>query len=478
MVSTEMFKENRQKIVVELNNKNFSEGFAFFQGGSNIQIYDTDCEYLFRQESTFMYLFGINEPCCYGAICLANSKSYLFIPRLNESYEVWQGHIKTPDEYKNIYDVDHVYYSDEIEIVLLSENNNLFVMSDKNKISGNQIQEVKFNGIEKFIINDTILYNIVCNCRAIKTQRELNLMRFINLITVEAHMYVMQQAKYCKVEKDLEAEFLYYIERVYGCRYVSYTCVCCTGKNSAILHYGHAGAPLSRKINKQEILLLDMGAEYYGYDSDITSSYPSDGKFTDLQANIYNAVLETQRLIESNIKAGVSWTYLQKICKMSILEHLIKLEIVLQRDKTLEDLIDLKISDIFFPHSFGHYLGLDTHDVREGYPQYDQNVNSPTSRDILLKANMVITNEPGIYFIDKLIENALNNPNQSIYLNIDVLNKYREFGGVRLEDDIVVLDNCCENMTVNAGLIKEIDQIEKHMSSPPPNLAFMCKECV
>lgn len=475
MVSTCMFSENRQKVLSGLKLKGIETGFALFQGGSNTQIYDTDCEYLFRQESTFQYLFGVNEPGFYGGIDIASGLSYLFIPRLDPSYAVWQGHIKTTNEYKDQYQIDNVFYVDEIATILLDEE--LYVMSGVNKISGGALKDVTFSGIESFKLNNNVLYNIVCDCRAIKSERELNLLRFINNISVEAHTYVMQQVKNCRREKDLEAEFLYYIERVYGCRYVSYTCVCCTGKNSAILHYGHAGAPLADKIKSNDILLLDMGAEYFGYDSDITCSFPATGQFNTEQRLIYQAVLDTQRTVESNIKAGVSWATIQRICEIEIVKHLSKIGIILPNDKTPEELVNLGISKIFFPHSFGHYMGLDVHDVREGYPQYDTNVENPTSRNVLLKAGMVITNEPGIYFIESLITSALADNVQSLYLNQELLNNYINFGGIRLEDDIIVLDNGCENMTISNGVCREIEDIENVMSKDPVNLPVMCKTC-
>src|SRR5947207_9719874 len=103
------------------------------------------------------------------------------------------------------------------------------------------------------------------------------------------------------------------------------------------------------------MLLLDMGAEYYNYGSDITCSFPISGKFTDNQKLIYNAVLDSQQTVEKHVKAGISWNYLQKISEIVILKHLIQIGLVNSNNLEIDELVSVhKISRIFMPHGFGH----------------------------------------------------------------------------------------------------------------------------
>ena len=465
-----VLKYTTDLIKTKLFNKNYG---IFLQGGKDLYRYDTDVTYIFRQESFFAYLFGINEPDCYGFIDLTQSdklgESILFVPFVTDDMEVWQGKRNTLDFYKEKYGVDHVHYTTEIEKVLTERNmTDLFINKGVNWNSDRETELVVFDGIEKFNIIDDILYKELCECRVIKTEKELNLLRYVCKISSEAHIEVMKNAKNLTYERELESLFLYYINKNYGCRHISYTCVCCSGHNGAVLHYGHAGAPNDRKINDGEMLLLDMGAEYNNYASDITCSFPFNGKFTEQQKAIYNAVLDSQRTVERNVRAGVTWRELQIISQKVILEHLIKLGLVIQHDQSLDDLvIKYNIGNLFMPHGFGHLMGLDVHDVN-GYLEFPENVvinnemrlDQKKTKLSILREGMVITVEPGIYFIETLLLPAFDHEEKGKFLNKEEILKYMNFGGVRLEDDVVVLTNSCE---VISNVPREIDEVEKIM---------------
>ena len=301
-IHVSMYEENRDKLINQMHSMGYINGVILMQGGKDLKIYDTDVESLFRQESSFSYLFAINEPGCYGTINLVTSESTLFIPKLDNSYSIWMGKIKSLEWYKVKYNVDITDYSNNITTFLKSKNvTKIYISKGTNNISGNKLVDTYFDDINDFEINDDVLYSAICECRVIKSQKELDVMKFVAKISSQAHMHVIKKAKQCKRENELEATFLYYINKYYGCRYISYTCICGSGPNSSILHYGHAGAPNNRKILSNDMLLLDMGAEYYGYDSDITCSFPVSGKFTDQQMEIYTAVLHTQKENEKYI---------------------------------------------------------------------------------------------------------------------------------------------------------------------------------
>lgn len=124
-------------------------------------------------------------------------------------------------------------------------------------------------------------------------------------VSSDAHVQVMRVAKPGMREYELEATFLHHVYRYGGCRHCSYTCICATGSNSSILHYGHASAPNDRVLQDGDVALLDMGAEYHFYGSDITCSFPINGRFTESQKFVYNSVLDAQNAVIAAMRLGL-----------------------------------------------------------------------------------------------------------------------------------------------------------------------------
>lgn len=203
------------------------------------------------------------------------------------------------------------------------------------------------------------------------------------------------------MEYQAESIFLKHSYYVGGCRHSSYTCICGSGDNASVLHYGHASAPNDKQIAAGDLLLFDMGANYFGYSADITCSYPATGKFSVDQKLIYEAVLKSCRAVHDNAKEGVSWVDMHKLSNRVLLEELKKIGIV---KGNVDDMMAAGINGIFQPHGLGHLLGLDVHDVG-GY--LDTCPPRPTEPGVqalrfarILKAGMYLTIEPGCYFID------------------------------------------------------------------------------
>lgn len=138
---------------------------------------------------------------------------------------------------------------------------------------------------------------------------------------------------------------------------MGYTPICGCGPNSAILHYGHAGEPNMRKSDASDMALFDMGAEYFGYGSDVTCSFPVNGSFSELQGPIYETVLTAQIAVYDMIKPGVSWVDCHKAAEVAILAGLEKLGIVERNGKSLEELVELRLGAVFMPHGLGHFIG-------------------------------------------------------------------------------------------------------------------------
>ncbi|TGZ54537.1 Xaa-Pro dipeptidase [Temnothorax longispinosus] len=212
-----------------------------------------------------------------------------------------------------------------------------------------------------------------------------------------------------------------------------------------------------------------MGGNYCGYAADITCSFPANGKFTEDQKLIYNAVLKARDEVIKAAKPGVSWPDMHLLANRVMLTAL-KEGGLLVGD--VEDMIKEGLNEIFQPHGLGHLLGLDVHDVGGylGYPSgrflTPERPTAPGVRKLRtarkLEAGMILTVEPGCYFIDTLLDQALANPEQSKFLVKDQLQRFRGFGGVRIEDDVLITETGVENLT---DVPRTVEEIESFMQS-------------
>jgi len=472
-----MYHQHRQKLIKAFSQKlpkgeNLGGKWIILQAGKQLTRNWTDHEPLFRQESYFSYLFGVREPDCYAGIEIGGEtgQSVLFIPRLPVDYAVWMGKIRPCGHFKERYGVDHVYYVDEMAKVLVEKGaKTLYLLKGFNSDSKETHQPAELNAAAGFpeggplalslTVDVDFLHPILSECRVIKTPEEIALLRYINKVSSRAHVEVMRRCRVGMREYEMESIFLHEVYSKGGCRNVSYTCICGVGHHGATLHYGHAAAPNDGEVKDGDMALLDMGGEYHCYASDITCSYPVNGKFTEKQKGIYNAVLRAQQEVMKAMKPGVAWPDMHRLAERVIVEDLLKLGLL---KGTVEENQKAYIGAIFMPHGLGHFMGLDTHDVG-GYPAGVNRIDEPGIRSLRtarhLEAGMVITVEPGIYFIDYVLEKACQDPVQSKYLNKELIDQYKGFGGIRLEDNVVITENGIENLTKCPRTVEEVEAV-------------------
>ncbi|CAI8508947.1 unnamed protein product [Hanseniaspora opuntiae] len=235
-------------------------------------------------------------------------------------------------------------------------------------------------------------------------------------------------------EIHLQAEFTYHAIRQ-GSVSQGYEPICCSGTNCSTLHY----VKNDEEIKHRESILLDAGAEYKNYTADITRCFPINGKWTKEHREIYDVVLDVQTKVMEQIKPGVS-------------------------EFSNQEIYDRRASACFLPHGLGHQMGLDVHDVG-GMANYED--TDPYFKNLrirrALEPNMIITNEPGVYFNKYVIENLLKKfPERLETVNMDVVEKYAYVGGVRIEDDVLVTKDGYE---VLSGITSDPEEIEKIVSS-------------
>ncbi|MDR9419282.1 aminopeptidase P family protein [Gracilimonas sp.] len=441
-----MMHQNHRKKLFSLFDDN-QQGAVFIQGSEIFYRNETDYEYPFRQESNFWYLTGVNEPDCALILDLKTEEYHLFVPKRDAQYAVWHGYVKSQEAWQEQYKPDHLHYTNEI----------LTVMNEINPDKVYCLNEADAELIEdldrSFEADMETLQDALTYCRVIKTEEELEYMRKSAKINNLAHTEVMKVIKPGMYEYELKALFTK-IQYEHGLQQDAYNGIFAGGKNSAILHYVENNS----QIKDGDLFLLDAGHEYEGYASDITRTYPANGTFTDLQAGVYDAVLNALNSSIEKVETGVKMEDLHLHAARTIMEGLKEIDLV---KGSVDDLMENDIFALFFPHGLGHFLGLDTHDVG-GYPKGVDRIDRPgikylrVRRD--LQPGMVITIEPGCYFVPALLIPAMKDENKSKFLNADKLTKMYEFGGIRIEDNIVVTEDGYENLT---DVPKERSEIEK-----------------
>ena len=426
-----------------------------FQGGNEHPKYDNDTTiYYFTQESNFYYLTGVRDPGLLFVLDVQSGEGTLFYDQPPDDYKVWMV-VPTAEDIEKKYGIK-TYLRKDFEKFLQKRNMEvIYIMDGVNENSGLQVYSAELNFIgdyaylNKKINHDKYIYMVLCDTRSVKNEKEKKLLKYIAQISNEAHMALMKYMTPGLNERDTENFFLQYLRDHYYTRFMAYGCICAAGANAATLHY----ILNNKDMYDGDIYLTDMGINFLGYTSDISCTYPVNGKFTDMQKKIYEIVLDSNRTVINSIKPGITkYPEIDKLSKIVILQGLQKIGI-LKDNYDVEDMFNDGLARTFMPHSVGHFLGLDTHDVGHRNITYKSN-------QILLSGTF-ITVEPGIYFIDFLMDQAEQSPVLSKYLNIEELEKYRGFGGVRIEDDVMVEDDYVESY--QAELPRTVEEIEEYM---------------
>ncbi|KOS21780.1 putative Xaa-Pro aminopeptidase [Escovopsis weberi] len=399
------------------------------------------------QRRFFYYLTGCNLADSYFAYDIESSKSILFIPPIDPEEVIWSGLPTTIEDAQRLYDVDEVKLSTEVNATLAhlakaSANSTVYAIPGQ---VSDHITFIEFANKDFSLIKPAIEV-----ARVVKDEFEVALIRKANHVSAIAHRAVVEKAKYANNETELEAVF---VERCIanGAKEMAYHPIVASGQAAATLHYVPNNAPTQGK----QLLLIDAGAEWNNYASDITRTFPLNGKFTKESREIYDLVLKMQTECISMLRAGLRWEDAHILAHKIAIDGLLSLGI-LKGDK--EEIFKARISQAFFPHGLGHYLGMDTHDTGGNQNHHDEDA---MFRNLRIRGNVpaggVVTVEPGVYFCRFIIEPYLSNPEQSKYIDAGVLDRYWDVGGVRIEDNVLVTETGYENLTT---AIKEPAELE------------------
>ena len=391
--------------------------------GASTQYRNADSSHAFRQDSNFWYLSGFNEAES-TLVLLVNEKnnvqSIAFVPEKDELKEIWDGYRAGPEGAMKDHGFDLAFNNTEIDHRLpdlLAGHNQVFYPVGKSKTLDADIIEwiksAKSKDRHSSAIDIADASSKVGNQRLIKDEDEIKIMKKACQISAEAHVEAMKFVKPGMTEQEMEAFYQYEFSKRGG-RFSAYTPIVAGGENACVLHYVENSKPLI----DGELLLVDAGCEFELYASDITRTFPINGKFTAPQLAIYEVVLEAQVKSIEAISTNNNVMDAQIISEKVITQGLIDLGIL---QGSMEELHAAGAFKDFYMHKIGHWLGIDVHDAGDYMEDGDF---------MKFKPGMVTTVEPGIYI--------------SSSSNVD--DKWKGIG-IRIEDDILVTDDGNENLT-------------------------------
>ena len=407
-----------------------------------------DTNYRYRQNSDFFYLTGFEEPEAIAVIAPAREKKFtLFVRPRDLDQEIWYGYRAGVEGAKRDYSADEAFTIDQFDTKLteILDGPRVLYYAFGHTDAGieqkiiQQLTMMRESNRKPFEPPTTIVdpSTILHEMRVLKSAEEIEIMQRAADIAAEAHVEVMKTVRPGMMEYEVESMVEAYFRKA-GATGASYTSIVGAGGNATILHY----IDNKDELKDGDLLLLDAGAEYKGYASDITRTFPINGKFTDAQREIYDLVLKTQKSCVDMVRPGVRLEDLKTHSIELLTEGMVGLGLLKGDPKNL---IKEKKYMQFYMHNLGHYLGIDVHDAGK---YYFKGESRPA------EAGMVMTIEPGLYI----------SPDTSRIpegFNKDIPEKYLGIG-VRIEDDVLVTENGSRVLTHKVP--KEREEIEALMA--------------
>ena len=445
MHQAEIYQSRRLKLAEQIQSKTGS-GIAIISTAPELAR-NRDSEFPYRHDSDFFYLTGFDEPGATLVIIVQGKsvESHLFCRPKDLEREIWDGIRLGPDAAPESLGLEFAYSNQELDTKLselLSRHEAIYLRLAENAESDRrlrhwmeQVRKQSRSGLNP----PTQLHDVdalIHEMRLFKDAHEIDIMKRAAAISARAHIRAMQTCKPGMREYQLEAELLHEF-RFHGSQSVAYNSIVATGENACILHYRAGNA----QLQSGDLCLIDAGCELDSYASDITRTFPVNGKFTGPQRALYEITLLAQEAAIAETRPGN--TFIQpheaavKVLTQGLLdEKLLKLTEL----GSLENAIETGAYRRFYMHRTSHWLGMDVHDVGS-YREASTQTEKPWR---ILQPNMALTIEPGLY----------NRPAEDIseaFWNI----------GIRIEDDAVVTTSGCE--LISRGVPVKAEEIESLM---------------
>jgi len=462
MFKVKVYKKRREDL-----KKQFDSGILLFIGNEESEMSVRDAIHKFRQNSNFLYYWGLNEAGLAAIIDIDNDKEILFGHDLTTEEIVWSGEQQKLAEKANLIGVEQTAEINTLKNVLLNYrkgrkqvhylpqhlSDNILLVSE---LLNKKIDQVKTDHSVKFL-------KAIIDQRSIKTKKEIAEIEKALKVTYKTQTKAMKNTKPGVFEHQIVND----MERVLLTNNSRWAYIPIFTVDGERLHNHHYG----NKMESGRLVINDSGGEAPDtfYSSDITRTFPVSGKFTKKQKQIYKIVLDVQlRAIEA-IKPGVKYYDVHMLVANIIAERLKELGLM---TGDIAKAVEQGAHALFMPHGLGHMLGLDVHDLEdlgEDYIGYDEQTKRSDQFGTAylrfgkeLQSGMVITVEPGIYFIPSLIEKWEKEGKFKEFINYKKVKDYINFGGIRIEDNVVVTDT--GSRVLGKPIPKTIKEIEALMN--------------
>ena len=391
--------------------------------GAAVQYRNADSSHAFRQDSNFWYLTGFIEPESTLVLLINESKdvqSIAFVPKKDALKEIWDGYRAGPNGAVKDHGFDLAFDNTEIDEklpdLLAGYNQVFYPVGKSQKLDADVIDWIKTarsKDRHSSPIDIADASSKIGNERLIKDKDEIEIMKKACQISAEAHVEAMKFVKPGMNEQELEAFYQYQFSKRGG-RFAAYTPIVAGGENACVLHY----VENSKALKDGDLVLVDAGCEFELYASDITRTYPINGKFTAAQLAIYVVVLEAKQKSIEAVTVNNNVMDSQIISEKVITQGLIDLGIL---NGSMEELHETGAFKDFYMHKIGHWLGIDVHDAGD-YTEDGEYMK--------FKPGMITTVEPGIY----------------ISSTANVKDQWKGIG-IRIEDNILVTAKGNQNLT-------------------------------
>jgi Xaa-Pro aminopeptidase len=441
MFKKEIYSQRRRQLAGHM-----SAGILLFMGNEESPMNFKDNAYHFRQDSTFLYYFGISAPHLVALIDLDEDKTIVFGEEMSLDDIVWMGRQESLQEKCTASGVELLQTAAALPVYLqkaISQQRQVHFLPPyrgENKIRLSAVLDIPVEQLAA-AASEPFIKAVVAQ-RSIKAAEEIEELHRAAAISADIHLMVMQIAKPGQQERDLVAA-IHQAAMASGGQ-LAYPAILTT--RGEILHNHYYG----NTLKEGQLVLNDSGVETaLGYAGDLTRTFPVSKKFTPEQKEAYDLVLEAYHQAVSLLSPGVPYLDVHlKACKTLAMG----LKDMGLMKGNIDDAVAQGAHALFFQCGTGHMMGLDVHDMEdlgEAYVGYTDTLTKNTTQFGLkslrlgkeMQAGYVLTVEPGLYFIPELIDQWAASNKFNEYINYDRLQAYRNFTGIRVEDDFLITDS-------------------------------------